>query len=158
MSGQASIVVRRIRAGDAMQYRELRLRALKTDPHAFGGSYENALDRTHESWIEAATRNSSSNDCALFVAERSDGLIGLAGTMREERGPEVFGVYQVWVAPEVRRGGIGTRLMAALEGFARANGAVVLELTVEDAATDARRLYERVGFAPDGERMKKRLT
>ena len=155
---EMSVAVRRIRATDAMRYREVRLRALRSDPHAFGATYEGALSRTDESWIESATRNARSDDCAIFLAERDDQLVGLAATMREDRGREIFGAYQVWVAPEARGVGVGTRLMAALEDFARSHGAAVMELHVYDAATDARKLYERIGFVQDGGRMKKRLA
>jgi GNAT superfamily N-acetyltransferase len=145
-----SVVVRRIRADDAMAYREIRLRALKTDPHAFGSTYENASSRSNESWVESATRNASSDDSAILLAARDDELVGLAATMREALHREIFGVYQVWVAPEARRAGVGTRLMAAIEHWAIEHGASSLALLVTDAAQSARRLYEHCGFLLDG--------
>jgi ribosomal protein S18 acetylase RimI-like enzyme len=75
----------------------------------------------------------------------------------DERTPEL--AVAVW---DGRRGqGIGSRLMEALEGLARAEGYEQLSLSV-DADNPARRLYERLGYEEltvddDGVRMVKRL-
>ena len=61
----------------------------------------------------------------------------------------VVGVRAAW-----RRQGAGTALFAALEDWARANGVVRLELTVEGANTAARELYEKRGFVVEGLRQR----
>jgi ribosomal protein S18 acetylase RimI-like enzyme len=151
------VIIRRIRADEGLRYKALRLRALKSDPYAYLQTWEKASGRTDESWHEQAARNASGDECALFFAEHDGELVGLAGTMREPGDRELFGVYQTWVAPEARGAGVGAQLQA-LEAFARAAGATTMQLVVYDAAQDARRLYQRAGFVPDGERMIKRLT
>jgi GNAT superfamily N-acetyltransferase len=154
----SEVVVRRIRADEAMRYKAVRLRAIRTDPHAYGTTLEHAIGRTDESWRDQAARNATGEECALFLAERDGELIGVAGTQREEEDRGLFGVYQMWVAPEARQAGVGAQLMAALESFARTAGATTMKLRVFPAAPDARRLYLRAGFAGDGDWLTKRLT
>jgi GNAT superfamily N-acetyltransferase len=60
-------------------------------------------------------------------------------------------VGDLWVAPERRRQGIGTALLAAAEAHARAAGATRLELLTRVADEPVMRLYERAGFRRAGE-------
>ena len=52
----------------------------------------------------------------------------------------------MWVAPELRRGGVGRRLVDAIVDWARANDARRVCLCVESGNVEARRLYESSGF------------
>jgi GNAT superfamily N-acetyltransferase len=54
---------------------------------------------------------------------------------------------ELYVAPPVRGRGIGATLLAAAEGVARARGAELLEINVDGDDVDARRFYERHGYA-----------
>ncbi len=59
------------------------------------------------------------------------------------------GVADVWavrVKPTWRGRGVGTRLLQEAERHSAARGVMALELEVEPANVDARRLYERRGF------------
>ena len=59
-------------------------------------------------------------------------------------------VDMLWVAPERRGGGLGSRLLAAAEGFGRERGAVVAYLkTVAAAQFDERRGYTVFGVLED---------
>jgi GNAT superfamily N-acetyltransferase len=46
----------------------------------------------------------------------------------------------------------GSALITAVAGWARARGALALHLWVTESNNPARRLYERSGFTPTGER------
>ncbi len=61
----------------------------------------------------------------------------------------VVGIRRAW-----RRQGIGTAFFRLLDDWARANGVVRLELTVECANDAAKRLYEKHGFRVEGVRSK----
>jgi GNAT superfamily N-acetyltransferase len=54
---------------------------------------------------------------------------------------------ELYVAPELRGRGIGSALLASAELAARHGGAEVLEINVDGGDTDARRFYERHGYA-----------
>jgi ribosomal protein S18 acetylase RimI-like enzyme len=53
----------------------------------------------------------------------------------------------VWVAPDVRRQGLAATVLDALFGWAAEAGASTVHLQVRLDNHDARRLYDRVGFA-----------
>lgn len=54
---------------------------------------------------------------------------------------------ELYVAPERRGQGIGSALLAAAEAVVIQRGAEVLEINVDGEDTDARRFYERHGYA-----------
>jgi GNAT superfamily N-acetyltransferase len=54
---------------------------------------------------------------------------------------------ELYVAPTVRGRGIGSALLAAAETVARERGGELLEVNVDGDDVDARRFYERHGYA-----------
>lgn len=66
-------------------------------------------------------------------------------------------VESVRVAAALRSRGIGARLMADAETRARAAGCTLIQLTSNASRSDARRFYERLGFAPSHTGFKKPL-
>jgi GNAT superfamily N-acetyltransferase len=147
-----AVIIRRIRADEGLRWREVRLRALRSDPLAFGSTFEGAAARPEGDWVAMALGNASSDDRATFLAVDDERIVGLAVVNRDDERADVFAVYQVWVAPEARGRGAGSRLIAALEAWVLERGGAALELMVSDAAPAARRLYERAGFLPDARR------
>ena len=57
---------------------------------------------------------------------------------------------ELYVAPEARRRGIGSTLLAAVESLTRARGGRLVEIAVDGADIDARRFYERNGYTDTG--------
>ena len=86
-----------------------------------------------------------------MVAEVSAEPCGLAWVRINENAPEIAHLYQMWVAPTRRRQGVGRALLDAAVAWAQIAGAQTLELHVTSDNSEARRLYERVGFSPFGE-------
>lgn len=54
---------------------------------------------------------------------------------------------ELYVAPELRGRGLGSALLAAAEVVTRQRGGQLLEINVDGDDTDARRFYERHGYA-----------
>lgn len=54
---------------------------------------------------------------------------------------------ELYVAPALRGQGIGSALLALVEATAQQRGAELLEVNVDGDDTDARRFYERHGYA-----------
>jgi GNAT superfamily N-acetyltransferase len=54
---------------------------------------------------------------------------------------------ELYVVPDRRGRGTGTELLAAVETEVRARGGELLEINVDGEDTDARRFYERHGYA-----------
>jgi SAM-dependent methyltransferase len=72
------------------------------------------------------------------------------GRLRIRRTPESIELCGIQLLPEVQNRGIGTAIIRGLQAEA-ATAAVPLELGVEKDNADARRLYDRLGFAKIGE-------
>lgn len=143
--------VRRVRPDEWQALRELRLRALTSDPDAFGETIERAIGLADAEWQSRA----DSSDRPTFVAEAADGtkrLVAMAmgGPVREQ--PGTAGLGGMWVAPEARGQGIGAALIDAVETWARAAGYRSIGLGVTTSNSPAIRLYTKVGYADIGER------
>ncbi len=54
---------------------------------------------------------------------------------------------ELYVVPELRGRGLGSALLAAAEAVTRQRGGELLEINVDGDDTDARRFYERHGYA-----------
>jgi len=144
------IFVRRIRSDDFALARDLRLRALKSDPLSFGSSYAREVSHDETFWRESAQRHAESDHCAIFIAFRGDEPVGLVRGGKDESREGMFFIHAMWVAPEVRGSGVARDLMATVEQWIAAHGGATCELMVTDAAPAARRLYEACGYTPDG--------
>jgi len=144
-----NIVTRRISLADAPQLRTIRLRALQTDPLAFGSTYEREIDRDTKAWEAWATAHGKGADKATFLALRGADAVGIAAGMRELEA-KTFGLFSMWVAPEARRSGVGRKLVDHVVDWAIASGANRIALWVTQAPAIA--FYERCGFTDDGRR------
>lgn len=67
-------------------------------------------------------------------------------------------IHQLHIAPDLRGGGIGSRLFDAALDLARAAGAPLVTLWVVDTNAQARRFYERRGMRADGARQRRDLA
>src|SRR5689334_24920105 len=120
-AGHRDVRIRRARAADAGRVRELRLRALESDPDAFGETYERASTRPEADYVEWISKPEN----AMFLAVTDDdSLVGMAvgAPAPVEDRPRPAALYAMWVAPEARGRGVGGALLDAVEGWARAGG------------------------------------
>jgi [ribosomal protein S18]-alanine N-acetyltransferase len=83
------------------------------------------------------------------VADGPSGIVGYGGFMLIEGDAHIMTVA---VDAPNRRSGVGTRLLLRLVDLALSAGAEHLTLELRVSNLDARRLYERFGFAPVGVR------
>jgi GNAT superfamily N-acetyltransferase len=89
----------------------------------------------------------------MLVAERAGQVIGF-GQLVPSRDPEAGNtgeVAAIYVDPEHWRSGAGRALLTANIAVARQRGYRALTLWVLESNAAARRFYERMGLAPDGE-------
>lgn len=89
----------------------------------------------------------------VLVAEATDGeavgFVQLYPCFSSIRAAPVFILSDLFVAPSARGGGVGRLLMEAAARFARATGAVGLELATARTNVPAQRLYESLGWQRD---------
>ena len=134
--------VRRLLPGELDLPRDVRLRALRDAPSAFGSSYEREAAFGPAEWAQRAAT-------AVFVAIEDERALGMAGGFVDDRGSTIL--WGMWVDPAARGRGLAEPLVEGVVAWARSTGAPQLELTVTDRAPAAAALYARLGFVPTGE-------
>jgi RimJ/RimL family protein N-acetyltransferase len=139
--------VRRLRSDEWERWREFRLAMLQEAPYAFGTSYAQAAAMTEDEWRERARRMAEDTDTVMYVVEDAGGWLACAGGYVEDGIPNVFGV---WTRPEARGRGAACHAIEHVVAWAGTTGAGEVRLWATDTNAPARRLYERLGFAPNG--------
>jgi len=140
-------VIRPLGPADAATYRELRIRALREHPDAFGRTPEEVppVDVVAEQFRE----DIDSEEDVMLGAFEGDALVGTAGCHRERaiKQRHVAFIWGVYVIPDHRRTGLARHLV--IEAIARARTWKDLEclwLDVTTVNTGARALYASLGF------------
>lgn len=143
--------IRRIRPDEGRPLRDVRLRALQTDPDAFAASYHQATARDDRGWEDMAVTASTGDEEVIFVIEGEHGFTGMVGAFAREDEPDSRNLYGMWVAPEARGSGLGQGLVDAVVDWSRDAGAEEVKLWVVETNTAAVSLYQKAGFVPTGE-------
>lgn len=143
---------RRIQPDDGGLLREVRLRALLTDPHAFGVSYQRDAAHGDDHWEERARGAASGNKQFIAFAEDEGQVVGMIGAYTPEDASHARHLVSTWVAPEARGRGLGTELVASVVEWAREVGASEVTLWVVNENRPAIALYEGAGFVPTGDK------
>jgi ribosomal protein S18 acetylase RimI-like enzyme len=146
----SEVVIRRVEASGAALLRDVRLQALATNPSSFGSTYEREAAFPDQTWTERAARSAAGDDATTLLALRDDAPVGVVTAMRNEAKRQLFHVVGMWVAPDVRREGVGRRLLAEAEAWIARCAGTRVQLSVTNHAAAALRLYERAGYTPDG--------
>ena len=133
-------------------YRDLRLRALRDSPDAYGSILDIEAALTDAEWAERLARGVYSANELPLTAECDGEHCGLAWVKLAAASAESAHLYQMWVAVGHRRRGVGRALVDVAAAWARRMGAPHLELDVTSNNDAAVRLYEGAGFETYGER------
>jgi ribosomal protein S18 acetylase RimI-like enzyme len=141
------IEVRRIGADDWLSMREIRLAALQDAPQAFASTYEREAAFTDADWRRRTGSGASFLAYAPGLGPEPAGLV--SGFPADRDAAELVAM---WVRPYARGYRIGEALIDAVIGWARAERLGRVHLWVSETNDPARRLYERCGFTPTGER------
>ena len=149
MVGTVDIRVRRVEPDDWQSFREVRLRALETEPWAFGSTLSRESGFSEYQWRERISRNSAGSPTATWAAvNRADRFLGIVASARVDG---TFHIFAMWVAPERRGHGIAGRLLdAALSWIEQVAPGSPVQLEVNPRAVAAVRLYESRGFRVTG--------
>ena len=105
--------IERLTPNESERFRAIRLDALREAPDAFDTTLEEAEARSSASWrIQVST-------IATFVANAGDDDVGVVRGTRDDKIHDAGYLISMWVAPESRRGGIGSALVDAVIDWAR---------------------------------------
>jgi len=138
------MTIRRLTTDDIEVYREVRLRALASDPGAFGSNHDRESAFTHADWAERLA-GFRGHPGAIFVCEhdgRVDGVVGV-GLSEVDTDATLWGM---WVDATARGSGVARDLVDATIGWARDQRLSAVMLWVRRANTRATAFYERCGF------------
>ncbi len=105
-------------------FRDLRLRALASDPAAFGSTHAKEAALSDDEWRARL----DSGDGAVFAVMQGDEPAGMLGIARRDGVPPGAIVWGLWVAPYARGQGVSDALQQACRGWAVANGIAVMRL------------------------------
>lgn len=83
------------------------------------------------------------DELSVFLVVRAGGRPRGCGALKRLK-PGVAEIKRMWVHPEIRRRGVGRRLLAALEGYAR--GCHTLRLDTSEHLPEAIALYRHAGY------------
>lgn len=83
------------------------------------------------------------------IAGRSAGFAQLYPSFSSTALARVYILNDLFVAPDARRGGVASALLAAVEGYARSFGACRVSLNVARDNPTAQALYEERGWTRD---------
>lgn len=139
-------VTRRLNPGEGRLYRAVRLEALRESPDAFSSRYEDAVARSDESWADQADLSAVGSDRATFVTIEEQ-AVGLAALYRDGASADVGELIQMWVAPEVRGGGVAGELLDEVFRWAGLNRFSFVTAEVMRSNARALRFYEKFGFS-----------
>lgn len=150
---EREVTVRRAAATDRMILKDVRLRALRSDPASFT---EVLADVEHDSdteWAEwAAEVSRVDGDSAVFLAFGADRAtaVGMAGGFLRGEPHSDARVFGVWLDPAARGSGIARLLVEEVIAWARSTSRARLTLCVMEESAAAIALYRALGFEEEG--------
>ena len=135
-------MIRRVEIDDWQSLRDVRLRALASDPEAFLETVENARAYSDERWRERARPSERS---VTFVSERAGRFDAMVSAFAGDDAETAY-LVAMWAAPELRGRGVARELVEQILDWSRAHGRSRVVLSVERLNDRAARLYEKCGF------------
>jgi len=144
-AGWVVALIRELTSADADAYVVLRRAALEEAPLAFASSPRDDVASSADAIRE---RLQQTPHGTIFGAFQPD-LVATVGMFRDRyvKSSHKCHVWGMYVAPAVRRQGIGLALLNAMLRHARELGGVSwVYLSVSSASPEAEQLYQRVGF------------
>ena len=144
-----SPTVRRLRADEHTLLRDVRLRALRDTPLAFGSTLAREAAYEPEQWQRWAVDAARGDRQAIFIVEPA---AGLANGVLDADEPALAHLYAMWVAPQARGTGAGRALVEAVVAWAAERGAARLTTSVTEGNAAGAALYAAAGFADTGRR------
>ncbi|QHS24050.1 GNAT family N-acetyltransferase [Virgibacillus sp. MSP4-1] len=140
-------VVTILNEGDAEQYWNLRIEALKEAPDAFLTTYEEAVQR--ENPVDQTAERLSDENNITFGAFADEGLVGVTTLQFSDKRKEKHKAFllAMYVKPEYQNQGIAKQLIFKAIQTARRSGEVEqIHLSVVSTNNAAIHLYESIGF------------
>ncbi len=141
-----NITITSIMPDEWTKYKNLRLRALKEEPQAYGSSYAENSTKPEEFWKQRLLDAIQEKTQWLVFAKSDNHLVGMVGAFAEKE-PDVAHIISVYVVPEARGNGISKDLMRDLLNRIKRNSwikKIIVDVNPQQHA--ALNLYKNLGF------------
>jgi predicted GNAT family acetyltransferase len=143
--GWVGVIIRRAEIDDWQVCRDIRLRALREEPHAYESTLEDEQHLSDQQWRDRLVRAST------FLAVDQENVVGMAVSFPQDGGDMM--IVAMYVVPDARGRGIAARLIDEIGQTAVSRGSGRLVLDVAEGNAAAERSYRRYGFVPIGQRV-----
>jgi len=147
-----SLRIRRIEPHEIALHRDVRLRALRDAPDAFGEAAAEVEARPALYWEDLTRSVTEPGRHVMFLACEGDAVCGSIYGLRDAESSNSGRVGGSWVEPSYRRRGIGNALLQAVISWAKDQRFERLRLWAPAASAAALAFYRQAGFAETGQR------
>lgn len=145
MAEYPGIELRPFRPDEWQLYREVRLRALESDPKFFGSRYDDEKAKPDEFWQERL----ADPQCLVLAVFNESQLIGMTGAVVDREDPTgVTGkLWGSWIEPSWRNKGLSRKMYEARIAWAKAHP-TIKKLVVSHRKSNAvsKRANQRFDF------------
>ncbi len=152
-----TIKITSIPVKDWQKYRDLRLESLKDSPTAFAGSHEDESPAPDKKWKEKLQNALTEETDFILFAKSGNNLVGMASASRSQKVKvrHTATIYGVYVNPQFRSQGLGTKLLKSLINKLKERPEIVkIKISVVTENSGALRLYQKLGFSTVGKHKK----
>ena len=139
------LLIQRLTSTDWQLYRDIRLRALGSDPRSFGSSFDRENTYSQQEWQSRL----DNPDVAVFGLFAGLEIIGVTGisVKREDPAKRWARLWGSWIDPAYRGCGYSDLLYNARLDWARAHPTIEwIEVSHRDGNETSRRANQRHGF------------
>ena len=143
------IVIEPITTRNVAVFKDVRLRALREDPYAFGSTYARESQFDDAEWLRRVERWNGERGVG-FLAIDDATPCGIAGSLLDETDATRAQLVSMWTAATHRQLGVGRLLVNEVLNWARTRGVRTMLLMVVSNNDSAIRFYERLGFTQTG--------
>lgn len=146
------MIFRMIRESDTEDFYQMLCRLDEETEYMMYEPGERQLRTNDTERLRSSIEAAASGGDLLLGAVKEDGeIVGFIWAERGKLNRILHTAYVVvGIRQEYRRQGIGTEFFERLDDWARENGVIRLELTVECENVNAVKLYEKHGFSKEG--------
>lgn len=148
----SGITIRPVTVDEVPHWWELRLRALKDHPEAFGSDYETSLKRGYGFVVERNFGPDAGLNVILAAFDRNGTILSTVGVHGETgKRSHIAVIIGVYTAPEARGQGLCRRLIETAVAHCRATpGILQVHIAVNANNAPALHIYTSAGFIPWG--------
>jgi SAM-dependent methyltransferase/ribosomal protein S18 acetylase RimI-like enzyme len=151
-AGWPDLAIRPLASHEVARHRDVRLRALREAPAAFGETHADVAARPASYWEDLTRSVTAPGRHVMYVACVGDEIAGSVYGLRDGDRADTARVGGMWVDPSRRRRGAGAALLTSAAGWARTWGASRLALWAPAHGEAASALYRAHGFRETGQR------